>query len=395
MPNGRGQTQVHDSDIFHGIAASAVKCLPSSVLDACRPALWRWLASGVGSRSQIPRGSNEEQEAAREQLRREIAKDLQRMDPEHLVGVNTSEGDSSGSGTSMERRLRAVERLLLAYGERWPHVGYCQGLNFVAAALLRVLDGRSALAVLSALVARLSEDTFSSEPEMFARCRTCLQIRIQVVLFADRPQLSRHLHKLGLDFNLFLPRWHTTMFSGTIAMPATARLWDHILGEEGGDAVLRLGLAVFTRAEEQILRCESILAALRELESTAGKVTTAADVDRMLHHEWPIERLKRAERPSATTAEVHTKLKAAPIAPEKAAGFLNGDWKLMLAGFGWLVLVKLQDVPSLFLQVALLIVALALIVAAMAGTPVSTRHSCQGPVLGQSIGGGGAFWNRY
>jgi len=49
----------------------------------------------------------------------------------------------------------ALRRVLLALASRLPAVGYCQGLNWVAAHLLRWLAEPDALCLLSLLVARL------------------------------------------------------------------------------------------------------------------------------------------------------------------------------------------------------------------------------------------------
>lgn len=302
---------VEDGDTRARLVAEAEQIVANGIVgpqERLRPALWMWLA---------PRGEVEKlhpswyqsfcirelqspQEIEAEgALRKQIQRDLERTPPEFFIAGADEQGkaeDLPGSRSHAAARSRAAERLLLAYGRRRPAVGYCQGLNFVAATLLSIVDEQSAFVIFCGLLERLPADLYSSDPEALARCRMVEQDRVRTALANDRPHLSRHMDALEMDFNLFLPRWLTCLFASVLGFKATQRLWDHVLGLGGGDAVPRLALALLTRAESQVLTTTDLIGALDVLSATAS-AAQPADVDAMLTTEWPPERLEKSLAP--------------------------------------------------------------------------------------------------
>lgn len=286
-----------------------------------RPALWTYLAfRGEVDKLhpawyqtlclQEPR-TRREMEAER-LLRKQIQRDMDRTPPELFIAGGSYPGHERKveMGTLLDgrnltkARSRAAERLLLVYSRYQPTVGYCQGLNFVAATLLRNLDEHSAFVVFCGLLERLPADLYSKSPDALARCRIAEQERVRKLLAFDRPHLARHLDLLELDFNYFLPRWMTCLFASVFESEATLRVWDHVLGTGGGDAVLRVALAVITRAEASLLASVDLTAALNVL-STIVSDMKPQDVDVMLGTEWPPERFKSSVRALVSTNNDH------------------------------------------------------------------------------------------
>ncbi|CAE8627308.1 unnamed protein product [Polarella glacialis] len=303
-------------DFLRRTAEYTAACLPITLMEYCRPTLWLWLASSAnpslgGRRAGGASSSGRESEAGGEDaleagaqsqkrqqhLQSEILKDLARTPESLLVAAGLFEGTES-------RVQRAtVERLLMTFAHHRPDVGYCQGLNFVAALLLCVLGNEhSAFVVFCGLMSKLPEEMFCSDPERLASCRLALQDRVWRALAADRPRLAAHLDSIGLDLNLFLPRWLTTVFSGVLSVPATVRLWDHVLGAGGHGAAVRLALAIVLRAEAKLMQCSEMGDVVEELALAASQVSTAADIDRMLLREMPPWRFERAEERAAAAA---------------------------------------------------------------------------------------------
>eukprot|EP00930_Biecheleria_cincta_P048213 TRINITY_DN33562_c0_g1_i1.p1 TRINITY_DN33562_c0_g1~~TRINITY_DN33562_c0_g1_i1.p1 ORF type:complete len:577 (-),score=109.32 TRINITY_DN33562_c0_g1_i1:21-1703(-) len=279
-------------DFLRHTAECIASHLPCQIMEFCRPTLWLWLASSINCFAALGLGAPCTALDPKEvkMLKEQIHKDLDRTSDQLLVG-------NLWAPAHLQRHRRlAAERLLLALAERRLDVGYCQGLNFVAAVLLQVLqDEHSAFVVLCGLLARLPEDMFSLDPERLAASRELVQDRLWQALRADRPCLAEHLDALGVDLNLFLPRWLTTAFSGVLSVPATVRLWDHILGEGGHGAALRLALALVLRAEKGLLRCSDVPHVLGELRAVTSEITRASQVDEMLLYEMPVKRFERAE----------------------------------------------------------------------------------------------------
>jgi len=278
-----------------------------------RPAAWLWLApANEGARlppllyrdlcNASPKTVEELE--VESNLRGQILRDLERT-PAALFAALDNDAAQVWTGRVVAARSCAAERLLVAYSRHRPSVGYCQGLNFVAALLLRLLDDASAFVVFCGLLERLPPHLYSADPGRLALCRIAEQDRLLGALAWERRDLVLHLNSLKLDFNLFLPRWLTCLFATVIPVEATLRLWDHIIGAGGGDAVPRLALALLCRAEAALLQARDFEEALASLSATAA-ATTPTDVDAMLCREWPADRMKREDALAIDVEEVST-----------------------------------------------------------------------------------------
>ncbi|CAE8612981.1 unnamed protein product [Polarella glacialis] len=273
--------------------------------DDLRPALWLWLAQDgevdhldpvryheLCERNLTGTASFEAEQ--RLQLQRQIVKDLERTPPDLFIqGTRARAAALGASFASADARSAAAERLLLAFSRHRPEIGYCQGLNFVAATLLRLLDEQSAFGVFCSLIERLPRDLYSCDPERIAVCRLAQQDRVLRLLKAERPALAAHIEVLELDLNLFLPRWLTCLFASVLPTPATLRLWDYVLGSDGTAALIRVALAVLIRVESRLLAAADLGEALDVLASAVDNVTPE-DVDSMLRSEWTAKRLERS-----------------------------------------------------------------------------------------------------
>lgn len=277
-----------------------------------RPALWLWLAPHgevdqlspawyrhLHARSPCTDMGRE----AEQQLRRLIWKDLDRTSPSLFVrqGLRIADSSSRSNESLHSARSAAAERLLIAYSRHRPSVGYCQGLNFVAATLLQLLDEQSAFVVFCGLLERLPRDLYSCDPERLADCRLAQQEGVRRLLRDERPKLFAHMDEIDLDLNLFLPRWLTCLFASVLPTPATLRLWDFVLGADGGTALPRLALAILARAEDDFLATAELSEALAVLSAAVDKLGPE-DVDVMLKEEWTLSRFERSW-PSADAEE--------------------------------------------------------------------------------------------
>ncbi len=141
--------------------------------------------------------------------------------------------------------LRAsLRRVLLAFAVLDPHVGYCQGMNFMAALLLRVFNGHevTALYMLMLLVRRYGMSRMFSSglsgadvafKQMDASLAHCI------------PMLSRHLASQEISCAMYAAGWYMTVFSSQSTLPCrtVARVWDGFL-LEGWQAVHRTSVAL-------------------------------------------------------------------------------------------------------------------------------------------------------
>lgn len=141
--------------------------------------------------------------------------------------------------------LRAsLRRVLMAYAVLDPHVGYCQGMNFMAALLLRVFNGHevTALHMLLLLVRRYGLS------RMFSAGLSGADVafkQLDASLAHCIPMLSRHLAAQEISCAMFGAGWYMTVFSSQSTLPCrtVARLWDCFL-LEGWQAVHRSSVAL-------------------------------------------------------------------------------------------------------------------------------------------------------
>lgn len=147
--------------------------------------------------------------------------------------------DSSGT-----IRLR---RVLTAYSEHNTKVGYCQGMNRLAAVALLVLPEEEAFWCLTAIIDEIMPHGYYNDLWLAQVDSSVVMDFVSIKL----PELSDHLRRNGVDLSLFA--WFLTIFVDGTPPALFLRLWDSFLYE--GDKVLfRVALALLKMHEQQLLR---------------------------------------------------------------------------------------------------------------------------------------------
>ncbi|KZS19474.1 TBC1 domain family member 30 isoform X1 [Daphnia magna] len=160
-----------------------------------------------------------------------------------------------------------LKRVLLAYARWNKEVGYCQGLNVLAALLLEVMN-RSEVESLKVMI-YLIEGVLPTG--YFANNLRGLSIDMAVfrdLLRQRLPALSRHFEMLQQSesstgssssyciepplTNVFTMQWFLTLFATCLPKAAVLRVWDLIF-LEGNDILLRTALAIWQTLAERIL----------------------------------------------------------------------------------------------------------------------------------------------
>ncbi|GAB1288488.1 TBC1 domain family member 2A [Apodemus speciosus] len=213
-----------------------------------RPRVWRWLVHRRVQRLQAPgcyqellaRGRACEHPAARQ-----IELDLNRTFPtnKHFTCPTSSFPDK-------------LRRVLLAFSWQNPTIGYCQGLNRLAAIALLVLeDEESAFWCLVAIVETILP------AEYYSKTLTASQVDqrvLQDLLSEKLPRLTAHLGQHGVDLSLITFNWFLVVFADSLISDILLRVWDAFL-YEGTKVVFRYALAIFKYNEEAILRLQDSL----------------------------------------------------------------------------------------------------------------------------------------
>ncbi|NXE54815.1 TBD2A protein, partial [Casuarius casuarius] len=144
-----------------------------------------------------------------------------------------------------------LRRVLLAFSWHNPAIGYCQGLNRLAAVALLVLqDEESAFWCLVHIVENLMPADYYSN--------TLITSQVDQRVFKDflsekLPRLMSHFEQYRIDVSLITFNWFLVAFVDSLVSDILLRVWDAFL-YEGTKVIFRYALAIFKYNEEEILR---------------------------------------------------------------------------------------------------------------------------------------------
>ena len=161
------------------------------------------------------------------------------------------------SWSANERDRATLKRVLLAFARYNKSIGYCQGLNILAAVILDVVDMNEeyGLMILIYLVDSIL-------PNFFANNLRALAIDMAVFrewLRIYHGKLHEHLQKLQSSsqdasgtiyepplLNVFTIQWFLTLFATCLPRVATLRVWDALM-IEGNEILFRTGLVLWSK----------------------------------------------------------------------------------------------------------------------------------------------------
>ncbi|KAF9688249.1 hypothetical protein SADUNF_Sadunf02G0177500 [Salix dunnii] len=221
-----------------------------------RPKVWFSLSGAAKKKSTVPESYYNDMTKAVEgkvtAATKQIDHDLPRTFPGH-PWLDTQEGHA------------ALRRVLVGYSFRDSDVGYCQGLNYVAALLLLVMkteeDAFWMLAVLLENV--LANDCYTNN---LSGCHVEQRV-FQDLLVKNCPRIAVHLEELEFDVSLVATEWFLCLFSKSLPSETTLRVWD-VLFYEGAKVLFHVALAIFKMKEEELLLAHHVGDVINILQKT-------------------------------------------------------------------------------------------------------------------------------
>lgn len=158
-----------------------------------------------------------------------------------------------------------LKRVLEAYSKRNPKVGYCQGMNRLAAVALLILPEIEAFWCLVAIVEKIMPKNYYTDLWM-------AQIDSSVTLdyvATKIPNLRQHFDRNQIELSLFA--WFLTIFVDGTSPGFYLRLWDCFMFE--GDKVLfRVALALLKTNENQLGTLKNSVAVNNYLRASIMKI---------------------------------------------------------------------------------------------------------------------------
>ncbi|KAJ7334968.1 hypothetical protein JRQ81_012909 [Phrynocephalus forsythii] len=213
-----------------------------------RPKVWRWIVNHRVKHIYSPghyQNLLNKCEAAEHPASRQIELDL----PRTLT-------NNKHFALPTSPLLPKLRRILLAFSRQNPTIGYCQGLNRLAAIALLVLeDEENAFWCLVHIIENLMPPDYYSN--------TLIGSQVDQRVFKDflsmkLPRLTAHLEQHRIDLALVTFNWFLVVFVDSLISDILFRVWDAFL-YEGTKVVFRYALAIFKYNEEAILRIQDSL----------------------------------------------------------------------------------------------------------------------------------------
>ncbi|KAG8593878.1 hypothetical protein GDO81_000979 [Engystomops pustulosus] len=147
--------------------------------------------------------------------------------------------------------IQKLRRVLFAYSWQNPTIGYCQGLNRLAALALLVLeDEESAFYCLADIVENIMPTEYYSNNLSGSQ----VDQRVFKDLLSEKlPRLTAHFEQYKIDLSLITFNWFLVVFVDSLVSDILLKVWDAFL-YEGTKVIFRYALAIFKYNEEEILK---------------------------------------------------------------------------------------------------------------------------------------------
>lgn len=187
-----------------------------------------------------------------------IMLDIHRTFPENIYFVD------SPDSASLQKPLKNV---LVAFAQNNPHMGYCQGINFIAGMMLLILRSEEkAFWLLDTLTRRLIPDYYAAD---------MIAVKAEQELLGDiikwkMPDLQSHLHKSGLHWSLVCMKWFICLYADVLPVETVLRIWDSLF-YEGWKVLLRVALTLVKKNSEQLMAVGSFTDALAIFKTTVSQ----------------------------------------------------------------------------------------------------------------------------
>ncbi|KAL4641960.1 TBC1 domain family member 2B [Arapaima gigas] len=157
--------------------------------------------------------------------------------------------------------ISKLRNVLLAFSWRNPDIGYCQGLNRLAAIALLYLDQEDAFWCLIAIVEVFMPRDYYT--------KTLLGSQVDQRVFKDLmteklPRLHAHFEMYKVDFSLITFNWFLVVFVDSVVSDILFKIWDAFL-YEGPKIIFRFALALFKYKEEEFLKLQDSMAIFKYL----------------------------------------------------------------------------------------------------------------------------------
>ncbi|KAF9874546.1 TBC domain-containing protein [Colletotrichum karsti] len=184
-----------------------------------------------------------------------------------------------------------LKEVLLAYARRNPKVGYCQGMNLIAANLLLIMpSAEDAFWILASIIEHILPAGYYDDLLTSRADQRVLREYVADVL----PKLSQHFDELVVELEALTFQWFLSVFTDCLCAEALFRVWDVVLCMNDGSTFLfQVALALLKLNESQLLQCDTPAAVYTYINHQM--TNHAISIDNMIKASDALRRLVKRE----------------------------------------------------------------------------------------------------
>eukprot|EP00927_Polykrikos_kofoidii_P072436 TRINITY_DN68555_c0_g1_i1.p1 TRINITY_DN68555_c0_g1~~TRINITY_DN68555_c0_g1_i1.p1 ORF type:complete len:473 (+),score=59.69 TRINITY_DN68555_c0_g1_i1:72-1490(+) len=172
------------------------------------------------------------------------------VDPRTIAQIDLDVPRTLVHGCTSEHRS-ALRNVLVAFACHSPRIGYCQGLNVIAAVMISVFfdEERAFWGLLCAIDCLGVEDYYTDGMELLR-----VDMRVLCSIFAERsPRAAGRFEDHGMNLMSICSGWFITWFAKALPEAAIFRFWD-VLFSEGFEVLFRFAVSVLDFASTELSR---------------------------------------------------------------------------------------------------------------------------------------------
>lgn len=154
----------------------------------------------------------------------------------------------------------SLQRVLYAFSGIHRDIGYCQGMNYIAAMLLLVseYDEEAAFWIMCQLIGHGESEGILYKNVYASTLSGChVEMRtLESIVAKKLPRLAHHMDLIDCDFSMVSTEWFLCLYATSLPPETVVRIWD-VLFYEGPKILYRIALAILKTHEQDFLATEN------------------------------------------------------------------------------------------------------------------------------------------